>query len=77
MNPSYKSHWIYSRFVKQKIGNCTYIHTTYLDNQQNLSQSFIDQAQRVKKENLHRYEHLFLGKWLDDAEGLLMVKAFD
>lgn len=71
MNPSYKSHWIYSRFVRQKTDNCTYIHTTYLDNQRNLSQSFLDQAERVKRENLHRYEHLFLGKWLDDADGLL------
>jgi PBSX family phage terminase large subunit len=71
MNPSYKSHWIYNRFVKKQSDNCTYIHTTYLDNLRNLSQSFIDQAERVKNENLHRYEHLFLGKWLDDAEGLL------
>lgn len=71
MNPSYKSHWIYNRFVKHKTDNCTYIHTTYLDNQRNLSESFLDQAARVKKENLHRYEHLFLGKWLDDADGLL------
>jgi phage terminase large subunit-like protein len=71
MNPSYKSHWIHGRFVKNPSDNCTYIHTTYLDNLQNLNQSFIDQAERVKQENLHRYEHLFLGKWLDDAEGLL------
>jgi phage terminase large subunit-like protein len=71
MNPSYKSHWIYGRFVKHPRNDTSYIHTTYLDNQQNLSQSFIDQAKRVKLENLHRYEHLFLGKWLDDAEGLL------
>jgi PBSX family phage terminase large subunit len=71
MNPSYKSHWIYSRFVKQPRNDTSYIHTTYLDNVQNLSQSFVDQAERVKQENLHRYEHLFLGKWLDDAEGLL------
>jgi phage terminase large subunit-like protein len=74
MNPIYKSHWIYGRFVKKPTENCTYIHTTYLDNLQNLSQSFIDQAQRVKAENFHRYEHLFLGKWLDDAEGLLWSK---
>jgi phage terminase large subunit-like protein len=71
MNPSFKSHWIYNRFVKQQTDNCTYIHTTYQDNKRNLSESFIEQADRVKKENLHRYEHLFLGKWLDDAEGLL------
>jgi PBSX family phage terminase large subunit len=74
MNPSFKSHWIYNRFVKQQTDNCTYIHTTYQDNKRNLSESFIEQAERVKKENLHRYEHLFLGKWLDDAEGLLWSK---
>ena len=74
MNPSYKSHWIYSRFVKQQRTDTSYIHTTYLDNERNLSQSFIDQAERVKQENLHRYEHLFLGKWLEDAEGLLWSK---
>lgn len=72
MNPSFKSHWVYKRFVHNPMAEyCTNIHTTYLDNVQNLSQSFIDQANRVKEENLHRYEHLFLGKWLDDAEGLL------
>ncbi len=71
MNPSFKSHWIHGRFVKNPSENCTYIHTTYLDNLQNLSQSFIDQANRVKQENLHRYNHLFLGHWLEDAEGML------
>jgi predicted phage terminase large subunit-like protein len=72
MNPSYKSHWVYKRFVKNPDPKyCTYIHTTYLQNKENLSQSFIDQAKRTKAENLHRYEHLFLGKWLDDAEGML------
>jgi phage terminase large subunit-like protein len=71
MNPSYKSHWIYSRFVRNKSDNCTYIHTTYLDNERNLSKSFVEQAERTKRENLHRYNHLFLGEWLEDAEGML------
>jgi PBSX family phage terminase large subunit len=71
MNPSFKSHWIYKRFISEPRSDTTYIHTTYRHNLKNLSQSFIDQAERVKKENIHRYEHLFLGKWLDDAEGLL------
>jgi PBSX family phage terminase large subunit len=86
MNPSYKSHWIYSRFVRRKSDNCTYIHTTYLDNERNLSKSFVEQAERTKRENLHRYNHLFLGEWLEDAEGMLWnrqiwatvaVKAFE
>jgi phage terminase large subunit-like protein len=75
MNPSFKSHWIYKELIAKKRDDITYIHTTYLDNQKNLSQSFLDQAERVRKENLLRYEHLFLGKWLDDAEGLLWNRS--
>jgi len=71
MNPSFKSHWIYKRFVAKKREDTTYVHTTFIENRKNLSQSFIDQAKRTRSENLHRYEHLFLGKWLDDADGLL------
>jgi len=71
MNPSFKSHWIYKRWIEKSKTECTYIHTTYLDNINNLSQSFVDQAERVRVENYPRFEHLFLGKWLDDAEGLL------
>jgi PBSX family phage terminase large subunit len=71
MNPSFKSHWIYKRFIAKKRDDTTYVHTTFIENRKNLSQSFIDQAKRTRSENLHRYEHLFLGKWLDDADGLL------
>lgn len=71
MNPSYKSHWIYQTYVKEDRNDTTYIHTSYLDNLQNLSQSFIEAAERSKRENLVRYNHLFLGEWLDDAEGML------
>jgi PBSX family phage terminase large subunit len=71
MNPSYKSHWIYKRWVAKPKADCTYIHTTYLHNRQNLSKSFLEAAERTKSENLHRYNHLFLGEWLDDAEGML------
>lgn len=71
MNPAYKSHWIYNDFVKKKRNDTTYIHTTYLDNKINLSDSFIQAAEKTKKENPARYEHLFLGTWLDDADGML------
>jgi PBSX family phage terminase large subunit len=75
MNPSYKSHWIYKRWMSGKMQDSTYIHTTYLHNRKNLSQSFLEQAHRVKKNNISRYNHLFLGEWLEDAEGLLWNKA--
>ena len=71
MNPAYKSHWIYNDFVKKKRSDTTYIHTTYLDNKINLSDSFIQAAEKTKRENPARYEHLFLGTWLDDADGML------
>ena len=75
MNPSYKSHWIYSEFVKKKREDTTYIHTTYIDNKENLSDSFIQAAEKTKRENRARYEHLFLGTWLDDADGMLWNRA--
>ena len=80
MNPSNKEHWIYKRFFEArgvedgfsgKVDDTTYIHTTYLDNKINLSQSFLDQAERTKAVNLLRYNHLFLGHWLESSEGLL------
>lgn len=75
MNPTSKHHMIYDKFVAQKRADTTYIHTTYLDNRHNLSQSFIDQAERAKRENLPRYQHLFLGHWIDGVEGLLWNMA--
>jgi PBSX family phage terminase large subunit len=76
MNPSYKTHWIYQRWIQiGQRSDTTYIHTTYKHNQQNLSQSFLDQAERVKETNIDRYNHLFLGHWLDDAEGMLWNRA--
>lgn len=72
MNPSYKTHWIYERWIKTgDREDTTYIHTTYLHNKNNLSESFLQQAERVKNTNIDRYNHLFLGDWLDDAEGML------
>jgi phage terminase large subunit-like protein len=75
MNPSFKSHWIYKKFIAKKREDTTYIHTTFLENRKYLSQSFINQAKRTKRENNNRYNHLFLGTWLDDAEGLLWNRA--
>lgn len=71
MNPSYKSHWIYKTFIEAKRNDCEYIHTSYNDNIENLSQSFINQAEQTKKQNIERFNHLFMGKWLEDAEGIL------
>jgi phage terminase large subunit-like protein len=75
MNPSYRSHWIYTRFIEPNAPEAVQIHTDYRANAHNLSPSFIDQANRVKQSNPLRYQHLFLGAWLDDAEGIMWNRA--
>lgn len=75
MNPSFRSHWIYEEWFRKKREDTTYIHTSYLDNYHNLDKSFLDEAERIKSSNIIRYNHLFLGDWLDDAEGLLWNMA--
>lgn len=66
MNPSRVDHWVYKRFFKYgQQENTTYIHTTYLDNIDNLDDSFIEQLERLKETNLKKYNHLVLGEWSD------------
>jgi phage terminase large subunit len=80
LNPATKEHFIYRRFFEQngvKEGSntvtdkATYIHTTYLDNIENLSESFIEQARQIEKTNPKKYNHVILGGWLDKAEGVV------
>ena len=82
LNPSTKEHWIYKRFFESvgvqegfcgSKGDVTYIHTSYLDNLENLEQSFLDDIQRVKETNIKKYNHVILGGWLDKAEGVVFT----
>lgn len=80
LNPTTKEHFIYNRFFESKgvkegsnliTDYATYIHTTYLDNIENLSESFIIQAEQMKANNLKKYNHVILGGWLDKADGVV------
>ena len=72
LNPVTSNHWIYRRFYENgKQSNTTYIHTTYLDNKENLSDSFIDKAEQLKQTNYEKYKHRFLGAWLESADGVV------
>jgi len=80
LNPATKEHWIYKRFFEQAginpgfngiKGNTTYIHTTYMDNIENLDQSFIDEVLMIKETNPQKYNHTVMGGWLDKAEGVV------
>ena len=80
LNPTTKEHFIYSRFfedrgvnegVNKTVENTTYIHTTYLDNKDNLSQSYLDQIEQMKLRRPEKYKQQILGAWLNKAEGVI------
>jgi phage terminase large subunit len=82
LNPTTKAHFIYRKFFEEKglMGgenlikeDTTYIHTTYLDNLENLSEDFIKEVERMKLLNPKKYNHVILGGWLDKAEGVIFT----
>ena len=82
LNPATKEHWIYDRFFASQgveetftgtKGNTTYIHSTYLDNEENLSQGYLDEINHIKDTNAAKYKHVILGGWLDKAEGVVIT----
>jgi phage terminase large subunit len=82
LNPATKEHWIYRKFFEEAgvtegfngvKGNTTYIHTTYLNNLDNLNTDFINEIELIKENNPKKYEHQILGGWLDKAEGVVFT----
>lgn len=86
MNPQGAEHWVYKRWIEKShrmvlLDGCqipisthpqvTHIHTTWLDNFENLDQTFIDDALQTRKSNIDEYNHQFLGAWLDKKEGVI------
>ena len=80
LNPTTKENFIYQRWFEArgvKDGSnttkedTTYVHTTYLDNIENLSQSYIKQIEQMKERRPNRYKHTILGSWLDKKEGCI------
>ena len=80
LNPTTKEHWIYQRFFQNRgipdgwngeKENVNYIHTTYMDNITNLSESFVNQIDIMKERRPDKYRHQILGGWLDRAEGVV------
>ena len=84
MNPTDNNHWVYKRFIENthkevefdgvpvQISthqNVLHIHTTFLDNAENLSPEFIKEVEDMKKKNPEKYAHTVIGRWADAAEG--------
>tara|TARA_R110000796_G_scaffold70457_2_gene160293 strand:- start:5992 stop:7197 length:1206 start_codon:yes stop_codon:yes gene_type:complete len=82
LNPATKEHWIYKRFFESAgvpegftgmKDNVTYIHSTYLDNIDNLDKGYVDEIEEIKKTNPSKYKHIVLGGWLDKADGVVIT----
>ena len=82
LNPTTREHWIYQRFFQNRSiedgwngskEGVTYIHTTYKDNLENLSPSFVKEIERMKERRPDKYSHQILGGWLQQAEGVVFT----
>lgn len=86
MNPPTVEHWIWRRFFEHSHRmtevdgvqipisthpDVLHIHTTYLDNTANLHPDFLREIEQTRTTNREKYEHIFLGKWRDKAEGAI------
>ena len=89
MNPTDSNHFIYKKYIENthelkyidgvpvQISthpNVLHIHTTYLDNMDNLSPQFIKEVKQMKDENPDKYAHTVIGRWADVAEGAIFKK---
>jgi phage terminase, large subunit, PBSX family len=89
MNPCDSNHWVYKRFIESthklveidgvqvQISthpNVLHIHTTYLDNLENLSPEFLKEVEDMKVSNPEKYAHVVIGRWADVAEGAVFKK---
>lgn len=89
MNPTDSNHFIYKKYIEKthrlveidgvqvQISthpNVLHIHTTYLDNKENLSEQFIREVEQIKVDNPEKYAHTVIGRWADVAEGAVFKK---
>ena len=87
LNPTTKEHWIWKRWFENSHTyinidgyqipisthpDVCHIHTTYLDNIENIPADYLRQIEYIKKNNPEKYKHVILGGWLDKAEGVII-----
>jgi phage terminase large subunit len=86
MNPTNKNHWVYKRWIQDTRRteiidgvsvsisthpDVTHIHVTYLDNKDNLSESYLRRIYDLKANNPKKYAHYIIGQWIEKAEGVI------
>ncbi|WP_017686084.1 phage terminase large subunit, partial [Riemerella anatipestifer] len=104
LNPTDSDHFIYKKYIENthKIvqidgvdvqisthPDVLHIHTTYLDNIENLSEQFLSNIERIKQESIEqctingklaqvlfnksKYAQKIIGRWADMAEGVIFT----
>jgi phage terminase large subunit len=89
MNPSNIDHFVYKNLIENtheirlidgvevEISthpDVCHIHTTYLDNIQNLSKEFLNEVARIKLEDPEKYAEIIIGAWARQKEGVILAK---
>ena len=96
LNPTTIDHWIWTRFFENSHRYITFqgvqipisthpdvihIHTTYLDNIENLPPEYLSQLDNLRTVNPAKYARLVIGAWMERAEGVIFENwqegAFD
>lgn len=85
LNPTTKEHWIYKEFFEKKDvkggvnmvkDNVMYIHSSYLDADQNLiPKNILADYNRLKIESPKEYDNIVMGGWVDEIEGQIFPES--
>ena len=75
-NPTSKNHWLFKRFYlpdgqpnPKWLSTHGYLHTTYLDNADNLDPTKVLEWEALREEDEDYFSHHILGHWRDIGEG--------
>ena len=79
LNPATRTHFVYTRFFLDKWqegktgvkDKTTYIHTTYLDNIDNLDGDVVEEWEQAKIDRPDYYKHIIEGGWKAVADGVV------
>jgi phage terminase large subunit len=88
LNPTTKEHFIWKRWFEGYLKyinidgfnipvsthpDICHIHTTYLDNIDNIPDDYLKQIEKIKETNPEKYRHVILGGWLEKSEGAIFT----
>lgn len=82
MNPTTKEHFIYGKFFEARgvsggfngqKEDVNYIHTTYLDNIDNIEKGSLKNILRIKEKEPDKYQYVIMGGWRNRAEGVIFT----